>query len=67
MGSGFHNLTSTFYQTKLKLLSNNTQQAVTDINSWVSEHTDNKIKKLLDDLDPDTQMVLLNAVYFHCK
>ncbi|XP_070787346.1 plasma protease C1 inhibitor isoform X2 [Pituophis catenifer annectens] len=67
MGSGFHNLTSTFYQTKLKLLSNNTYQAVTDINSWVSERTGNKIKKLLDDLDPDTQMVLLNAVYFHSK
>ncbi|KAM3853207.1 plasma protease C1 inhibitor isoform 2-T2 [Vipera latastei] len=67
MGSGFHNLTSTFYQTKLKLLSNNTYQAVTDINSWVSECTGNKIKKLLDDLDPDAQMVLLNAVYFHSK
>ncbi|XP_058052646.1 plasma protease C1 inhibitor isoform X2 [Ahaetulla prasina] len=67
MGSGFHNLTSTFYQTNLKPLSNNTYQAVTDINSWVSERTGNKIKKLLDDLDPDTQMVLLNAVYFHSK
>ncbi|XP_039197133.1 plasma protease C1 inhibitor isoform X2 [Crotalus tigris] len=67
MGSGFRNLTSTFYQTKLKLLSNNTYQAVTDINSWVSERTGNKIKKLLDDLDPDAQMVLLNAVYFHSK
>ncbi|XP_013930568.1 PREDICTED: plasma protease C1 inhibitor [Thamnophis sirtalis] len=67
MASGFSNLTSTFYQTKLKLLSNNTQQAVTDINSWVSERTGNKIKKLLDDLDSDTQMVLLNAVYFHSK
>ncbi|XP_026539529.1 plasma protease C1 inhibitor isoform X2 [Notechis scutatus] len=67
MSSGFQNLTSTFYQTKLKFLSNNTNQAVTDVNSWVSEHTDNKIKKLLDDLDSDAQMVLLNAVYFHSK
>jgi len=67
MSSEFHNLTSTFYRTKLKPLTNNTHQAVTDINSWVSEHTSNKIKQLLDDLDPDAQMVLLNAVYFQCK
>ncbi|KAM6465955.1 plasma protease C1 inhibitor isoform 1-T1 [Liasis olivaceus] len=67
MSSEFQNLTSTFYQTKLKVLTNNTQQAVTDINSWVSKRTGNKIKKLLDDLDPDAQMVLLNAVYFHSK
>ncbi|XP_070583370.1 plasma protease C1 inhibitor isoform X2 [Erythrolamprus reginae] len=67
VANGFHNLTSTFYQTKLKPLSDNTQQAVTDINSWVSERTGNKIKKLLDNLDPDTQLVLLNAVYFHSK
>ncbi|XP_063145172.1 plasma protease C1 inhibitor isoform X2 [Candoia aspera] len=67
MGSEFHNLTSTFYQTKLKPLTNNTHQSVTDINSWVSEHTGNKIKQLLDDLDPEAQMVLLNAVYFQSK
>lgn len=67
MGSEFHNLSSTFYGTKLKPFTNNTRQALTDINSWVSEHTGNKIKQLLDDLDPDAQMVLLNAVYFQAK
>lgn len=34
------------------------------INGWVKERTEGKIEKLLDRLDPDTALVLLNAVYF---
>ncbi|KAJ7344175.1 hypothetical protein JRQ81_000125 [Phrynocephalus forsythii] len=65
--SDFRNLSKEYYQTELLPLTNNTNQALLDINAWVSRHTGEKIKKLLDDLDPDEQMVLLNAVYFHSK
>lgn len=34
------------------------------IDSWVKENTNNKIDKLFDNLDPNTALVLANAVYF---
>lgn len=43
------------------------RQTVDDINGWVSEHTDGMIPKLVDDLDPSTAMVLLNALCFDAK
>uniref|UniRef100_A0A8D0HH35 Serpin family G member 1 n=1 Tax=Sphenodon punctatus TaxID=8508 RepID=A0A8D0HH35_SPHPU len=50
----------------MQLSSNNTYN-LQSINKWVSDQTKDKIKRLLDDLSPDVQMVLLNAVYFHSK
>ncbi|XP_066489293.1 plasma protease C1 inhibitor [Tiliqua scincoides] len=63
----FRNLSDKFYQSRIQHLSNDSHQDVTDINAWVSKNTDHKIKKLLDDLDPDVQMVLLNAVFLRAK
>ena len=34
------------------------------VNNWCDEKTHGKIKKILDNLDSDIQMLLLNAVYF---
>jgi serpin B len=36
------------------------------MNSWVSEHTREKIQKIIDscELNPSTRLILLNAVYF---
>lgn len=39
--------------------------SVTTINSWVSQHTNNKIPKIIDQLDASSLMVLINAVYFN--
>ena len=36
-----------------------------EINKWVSDKTHGKIKDLLRDLDPQTRMVLVNALYFN--
>jgi serpin B len=33
------------------------------INSWISDQTEGRIKKLLDSLDPLTRLVLVNAIY----
>ena len=34
------------------------------VNGWCSEKTNGKIDKIIERLDPDTVMILLNAVYF---
>lgn len=39
--------------------------AVHAINNWCSEHTDGKIKGIIDRLDPSNVMVLINALYFN--
>ncbi len=38
-----------------------------DINAWVTRKTHGKIDKILDQLDPNSAAVLLNAVYFKAK
>ena len=35
-----------------------------DVNAWVNRKTEGKIDKILDQLDPSSAAVLLNAVYF---
>ncbi|MCF3107434.1 serpin family protein [Niabella sp. CC-SYL272] len=34
------------------------------INKWASDHTNGKITKVLDQLDPDLVLLLMNALYF---
>ena len=38
-----------------------------EINAWVFEHTDHMIDKVIDELDPLTVMVLVNAISFDAK
>ena len=49
------------------LASIDTLESVEQVNEWCSEHTNGKIKKIIDELDPSTIMILLNAVYFKGK
>lgn len=39
-------------------------QAVTDINTWINDATQGMIPSMLDELDDETAMCLINAVYF---
>ena len=39
-------------------------ESVEQVNSWCSEKTHGKIDKILETLDPNTLMIILNAVYF---
>ncbi|MBR4403726.1 MAG: serpin family protein [Clostridiales bacterium] len=38
-----------------------------EINGWVDNHTKHMIKKVIEQLDPNTVMVLVNAIYFDGK
>ena len=40
------------------------EKALADINHWVSDKTNKMIPKILDELAPDSAMILLNALYF---
>ena len=42
-------------------------KAVDEINDWVYDHTDHMIKKVVNNLNPDTVMVLVNAISFDGK
>ena len=41
-----------------------TLKSVTQVNNWCNLKTHGKIQKILDELPPNTVMVLLNALYF---
>ncbi|XP_015279847.1 PREDICTED: plasma protease C1 inhibitor, partial [Gekko japonicus] len=65
--SDFYRLSQKFYRSVLRSLTNDSAHDVNEINDWVRRNTEHKIKRLLDQLDSDVQMVLVNAVYFHSK
>ena len=46
-------------------IAGDTENSRKVINDWVSDKTNGKIKDLLQRLDPATQMILTNAVYFN--
>ncbi|GFU16317.1 serpin B8 [Nephila pilipes] len=58
-----------FYHASIRKtdFANNADEAVKEINDWVKEKTNGKIENLLEELEPSTLMVLLNAVYFKGK
>lgn len=39
-------------------------ETVNEINDWIYEHTDHMIREVIDELDPLTVMVLVNAISF---
>lgn len=39
-------------------------KTVKKINKWVSEHTDEMIDEIISEIDPDTLMILINALVF---
>lgn len=53
--------------TGLVKFTQNPNEAREIINSWVSRSTHNRIKDLIRKIEPDTRMILTNAVYFNAK
>ena len=43
------------------------EETTDEINAWIDEHTNHMIKQAIDQLDPQTVMVLVNAIAFEGK
>ncbi|XP_014205333.1 antichymotrypsin-2 isoform X3 [Copidosoma floridanum] len=61
--------TDSFRSEAADLDISNPSAAVKEVNNWVDQKTHHKIEKILEDgdIDGDTRMVILNAVYFKGK
>lgn len=53
-----------FYQAEVAELDFNQASAITTINGWVSKSTHGKIDKIVEQINPDTLLFLINAIYF---
>ena len=42
-------------------------QTVEDVNAWVSEHTAGRIPQMISELDPQTMLLLINALTFDAR
>ncbi len=62
----FIDLNADFYDAEVREIDLQTTQALETINNWVSEKTHGKIGRILDKIDPETVMILINALYFNC-
>jgi len=61
----FLNINKTVYDAEVEKLNFSSQTAVDRINDWVSDKTNDKITKIIENLSPLDRMVLLNAIYFN--
>jgi len=52
------------YSAELSQLDFNDPQSLSTINNWVKTNTNDKIEKIVDQVDPNQIMFLINAVYF---
>lgn len=53
-----------YYHAETQQLDFSDPKSVDKINKWVKKSTNNKIEEIVDQLDPNTVMLLLNTVYF---
>ena len=58
-----------YYRSKAAVLdmTAKTEESRKTVNDWVSEKTNGKIPELLATLDPETRMIITNAVYFNAE
>lgn len=61
----FLNVNKNVYEAEVERLDFNSPEAVNTINDWVAGKTNDKITKIIEQLDPLDRMVLLNAIYFN--
>lgn len=60
----FLNLNKTYFNAEVAALDFGAAESLYTINNWVAENTNNKIKKIIDQIDPFDVMFLINAIYF---
>lgn len=54
----------TYFDAVVREMDFSAPDALATINGWVSDNTNGKIEKIVDELDPNLVMMLINAVYF---
>ena len=63
----FLDVNQEYYDAEVSALDFNSSEAPSIINDWVSDKTNGKITKIIDQIDPLTMMYLINAIYFNGK
>lgn len=53
-----------YYDAKAENLDFTSNSALSTINGWASDHTNEMIPEILDEIDPNVVTYLLNAIYF---
>jgi serine protease inhibitor len=61
----FLDINQEYYNAEISALDFNSPDAVTTINNWVADNTNNKITEIIDQIDSDVVMYLINAIYFY--
>jgi serpin B len=60
----FLSMNESYYNAEVQELDFSDPGAVNTINGWCATKTNDKIKKVLDQIGPDVVMYLINAIYF---
>jgi serine protease inhibitor len=60
----FADILSKYYNTESKAFDITDPEVTKPINSWIESKTNGLIKNMLSSLDPQTVMLLINAIYF---
>lgn len=63
--SNYASTMQTLYNADVESMDFASSKALAKINGWCSKQTDGMIPKIVDQLDPNTTAVLMNAVYFN--
>jgi len=62
----FIEMNRTYFSAELEALDFSNPKAIETINKWVADKTHDKIRKVINELSPESMMVLINALYFNC-
>lgn len=60
----FANILQTYYEAEIFARDFGKSATLGDLNKWVENETNGKIKNILDAIKPDNVMFLINAIYF---
>jgi serine protease inhibitor len=62
--ASFTNILTSYYKAQAKSYDITDPTVPTQINSWISNNTNGLINNMISQLDPNTVMLLVNAIYF---
>ena len=60
----FLQINKDYFNATLRKVNFKDPESTTDINRWVRDKTNGKIDKIVEELDPQTILFLINAIYF---